>query len=144
MVSTSETIQDQIVGALHRLLQHTTDAHGVNGHTGDMTTAQLACLRELVQQDNLTQTQLAERVHLSPSTLVGIIDRLEVKGLVQRHRDLADRRRIHVHATATGTETASSAAEILEHRLADKLAGVELRQQEAMAAALQQLAAILD
>lgn len=64
-----------------------------------VTGPQLACLIPVVDEGRLTATDIAKRVKLSPSTVVGIIDRLEAKELVQRTRDQQDRRVVHVEAT---------------------------------------------
>ena len=64
-----------------------------------ITGPQLACLIPIVDEQRLTATAIAERVQLSPSTVVGIVDRLEAKQLVQRSRDKQDRRVVHVEAT---------------------------------------------
>jgi MarR family transcriptional regulator for hemolysin len=41
----------------------------------------------------LTQSQLAERLQVEPSTLTGILDRMERAGWIQRETDPADRRK---------------------------------------------------
>lgn len=64
-----------------------------------VTGPQLACLIPVVDEGRLTATAIAQRVQLSPSTVVGIIDRLEAKNLVERVRDRQDRRVVHVEAT---------------------------------------------
>ena len=68
-----------------------------------VTSPQLACLRYVVSSGQATATDVARNVHLSPSTVVGIIDRLEEKGLVIRERDTGDRRIVHLTATDLGT-----------------------------------------
>jgi DNA-binding MarR family transcriptional regulator len=77
-------------------------AHGI-------TAPQLLCLHALVMRGSLTQIELSREVRLSASTLVGVIDRLEAKGLVVRKRDPDDRRRIHVTPTAAGLEAHAQA-----------------------------------
>lgn len=44
-------------------------------------------------------SDLSERLDLSNSTVSGIIDRLEIQGLVQRTRSKEDRRVVYVNAT---------------------------------------------
>lgn len=46
----------------------------------------------------------AENYRIKPSTLTGIIERLEKKGLVKRERDTADRKAVYLHATSQGKE----------------------------------------
>jgi DNA-binding MarR family transcriptional regulator len=48
---------------------------------------------------------IAERLCVTHHTTVGLVDRLEAAGLVERHRDSAqDRRQVHVRITARGEE----------------------------------------
>jgi DNA-binding MarR family transcriptional regulator len=67
-----------------------------------VTSPQLVCLRYVVEAGPTTATDIASKVHLSASTVVGIIDRLEEKGLLSRERDTADRRVVFLTATDIG------------------------------------------
>ena len=50
---------------------------------------------------------LSSRTLLAPASLVGIIDRLEKKGLVSRVRSTSDRRAVYIIATAKSRELES-------------------------------------
>jgi MarR family transcriptional regulator for hemolysin len=50
------------------------------------------------------QHQLAVELHIEGPTLTRHLDRLEAEGLIERHRDPADRRSVRVEATAAGKE----------------------------------------
>jgi DNA-binding MarR family transcriptional regulator len=54
------------------------------------------------EHDNLTQVDLAREVALAASQVVGLVDELEGRGLVQRQVSSDDRRRRLVTATADG------------------------------------------
>lgn len=49
--------------------------------------------------DGLSQSELAERLGIEGPTLVKLIDKLQVEGLVERHPSLLDRRRKIVRLT---------------------------------------------
>lgn len=57
-----------------------------------VTRAQWRVLAILGRETNPRQVEVADRLDIEPITLCRIIDRLEQAGLVERHRDPADRR----------------------------------------------------
>lgn len=67
-----------------------------------LTPAQLTCLRELHDAGDLAIGALARRVGSSGTTLTGVIDRLEAKGLVVRRRSPKDRRSVQLTITDGG------------------------------------------
>ena len=71
-----------------------------------ITAPQLWALWILDRGGGMTLKDLASRLYLHPSTLVGIIDRLEAKGLAERRQDSADRRRLSLVLTARGRRLA--------------------------------------
>ena len=69
-----------------------------------ITGPQLLCLSQLAETTGVTATELAGQVHLSPSTVVRILDRLEARNLIQRTRSTGDRRRVIVTVTEAGRQ----------------------------------------
>ena len=66
----------------------------------EITSPQLICLLTLHNDGPLTTSALAKLVHLSNSTVVGILDRLEKRGLIHRERGREDRRLVLVSITS--------------------------------------------
>ena len=62
----------------------------------NLTESQINAIYDLVRRDGQTLSELSERLSLSHSTVSGIIDRLEAKGLVIREKDLEDARRTRI------------------------------------------------
>jgi len=57
-----------------------------------LTTSQAAVLYRLFEEDEQTQSELAEKIKVGTVTLGGLVDRLEARGLVERRADPNDRR----------------------------------------------------
>jgi len=64
----------------------------------------LRCLGVLDRRGALTAKELAEEAGLTSGATTALIDRLERAGYVERRRDAADRRRVHVALTARARE----------------------------------------
>jgi DNA-binding MarR family transcriptional regulator len=72
-------------------------------------------LLALGHEGSLAMGDLARRVAVTEKTITGLVDRLERDGLVERRRDGADRRVIHVALTARGAALAGRLdAEVLQ------------------------------
>ena len=65
-------------------------------------------LRTAAATEDATVLGLAERCGLGGSTVVGVVDRLEETGLVQRERDREDRRVVRVRMTPRGRQVAEA------------------------------------
>ena len=69
-----------------------------------VTEQQWRILRVLWEQTHLTSTQISTLTLLPAPSLVGILDRLEKKGLVKRLRSSTDRREVNITITKLGKE----------------------------------------
>jgi DNA-binding MarR family transcriptional regulator len=63
----------------------------------------------LSQHSSLALGDLSRKMYLHPSTITGVIDRLEHKGYVVRDRDLDDRRVVKVKLTPAGKDLVAKA-----------------------------------
>ncbi len=79
-----------------RIDQHKTGSDG-------LSESQFGVLEALYHRGALSQKAISEKLLFSKSNIVAIIDALEEKALVERHRDTEDRRFIHVHITPQGS-----------------------------------------
>ena len=59
-------------------------------------------LRALWEHDGLTQTQLAQRLHVTPATMTKMLQRMEKAGFLTRRPDEHDRRVSRVRLTRAG------------------------------------------
>lgn len=109
-----------------------------------ITVPQLICLLTLQERGSLTATALSREVHLSPSTVVGIIDRLEDKGLVSRERGTADRRVVQVAVTPKGAALCAKAPSPLQATLARALNGLPELEQATIALSLERVVELME
>ncbi|HSN42175.1 MAG TPA: MarR family transcriptional regulator [Burkholderiales bacterium] len=112
--------------------------------TNQITTPQLVCLLEVVNRGPLTATAISREVHLSPSTVVGILDRLEEKGWVVRERGRDDRRTVRVSATPAGAQLARQVPSPLQRTLADALNALPELEQATIALSLERIVALME
>lgn len=109
----------------------------------DITAPQLVCLLTLVRQGPLTVKALSQAIDLSPSTTVGVIDRLEAKGLAMRTRSASDRRQVMVSVTVQGEATAQRAPFPLQNRLVEGFRGLPELEQATLTLALERLVTLM-
>lgn len=84
---------------------------------------QMLCLDFLKQADNFqsTQKQLRDFLNLNSSTVTGIINRLEKKGLIARLPKREDKRTTHIILTSAGSKLLENTPPLLHDRLTKKL-----------------------
>ena len=105
----------ELAGRLAYLLKHA--QLGLAGLTAEalapfgVSGRELAVLTVLAGQEPGSQQQAARRLGVDRTTMVGLVDALEAKGLVRRHAHAADRRRNVVELTEAGREILHRAGE---------------------------------
>jgi len=104
-----------------------------------LTLPQLVCLRSLLDFGPQTVKGIGSRVHLGASTLVGILDRLELKGLVERSRNPKDRREVIVVASEAGRSLVQNVHSPLRDGLSRSLSALPIEEQVMIASSLSRL-----
>jgi DNA-binding MarR family transcriptional regulator len=92
---------------------------------------EFALLRAVSAGDGEPQNALAERLHISPSWMVAIVDELERRELLERRPHARDRRVRNLHLTAAGKKLLKQAerkAQQFDRQVTDPLTQTELRQ----------------
>jgi DNA-binding MarR family transcriptional regulator len=97
----------------------------------------------VVENGAITSTDVARRVHLDSSTLVGVLDRLEKKGLLRRERSHEDRRQVHLTATEAGQELAAKTPYPMQHTLGEKLTNISASEREQIARCMERLVSLI-
>ncbi len=124
-------------------------AHGLEAtskrmsRTLDVTGPQRLVIRILGQSEELSAGQLARTMCVHPSTLTGVLRRLEERALIERRRDPADGRRALFALTARGRQidaVRSGTVEVVVRRVLSRTSD---RQVEAARTVLSELGAEL-
>lgn len=108
-----------------------------------ITGPQLITLIAVVERGPVPAATIARRIYVSASTMVGILDRLESKGLVQRRRNTEDRRKVSVTATDAGRSLVAQAPYPLQYSLQNALKQLSERQQKQTATSMERLVRLM-
>lgn len=90
---------DRVLGRVCRL--HRGVMHSVWDELG-LYRGQPFLLAVLWDQEGITHSELARRMHVSPATVTNMIKRMEKSGFVERRPDAEDQRVSHVYLTDAG------------------------------------------
>ena len=111
----------------------------------ELEPGEFALMRAVAASDGEPQNALAERLHISPSWMVAIVDQLERRGLLERRPHARDRRVRNLHLTAAGKKLLKQAerrAEQFDRQVSDPL--TERGARNSCSSLLQRVAAGLD
>ena len=108
----SEVI-DNLRRSIKAINEYSRNAEKETGLTGP----QLWAIKLVAVNAPIKVSDLAHRMYLHPATVVGILDRLESKGLVQRTRSTEDRRVVEIDLTAQGRAVVGQAPEVAQGML---------------------------
>lgn len=134
----------RILRALRRIIQ-AVDIHSRKlAAVHNITTPQLVTLLWIVESGSSTASDIARQIHVSNSTVVGILDRLESKGLVRRERSTYDRRLVHICATEAGITLARSAPSPLQDVFANAFHELPEREQNTIALSLERIVDLME
>jgi DNA-binding MarR family transcriptional regulator len=109
-----------------------------------VSSSQLNCILALYDYGPMPPSQIARHIMVNSSTVTGIIDRLEKKGLVERWRISPDRRVITIQLTGAGTRLAENAPPPIQQRVLDGLKNLPSEEIEKIVKSLNMLTGMLD
>lgn len=120
MNDSSEQVAE-IVDNIRRVFQVINEqSQKVKRETG-LTGPQLWTIKTISASAPINVKDLAQRIYLHPATVVGILNRLEESGLVQRLRSNEDRRVVTVELTRKGKQLVAKAPEVIQGMLVSGL-----------------------
>lgn len=86
--------------------------------------AYLCVLMSLWQEDGLKVIELGKRAGLEPSTMTGLLDRMERDDLVTRTPDPHDRRVLRIYLTRIGQSVRTVVLKIVDKVITEVFAGI--------------------
>jgi len=113
-------------------------------HPLGVTGGQVTLLVSIKQKPGIGLRELAALEGISPAGMSGHVDRLERARLVERSPDPGDRRRVGLHVTAEGLRVLRLVRSRRTAWLAERLKGLEPDELDAIDAALEPLARLLE
>ncbi len=110
----------------------------------NVSAPQVACLLALHENGPVSLSFMAKQIMVKSSTLTGIIDRLEQKGLVVRTRNSPDRRVITIELTDVGEVLAKNAPPPIQLKIVQGLKRLDDEEREQIVKSLNKLAEMID
>lgn len=111
----------RIMNSLRELNQSYFQATRKDAESSGVTRTQLMAMKIVQKYPALGLGELSERMHSSPSTVSGIVDRLAQAGLIARERPQQDRRSVVLKLTPEGERLLEQTSKRIMDRLAPLL-----------------------
>jgi DNA-binding MarR family transcriptional regulator len=107
----------EILVSLRRIIKSLQDySQKVSSHFG-ITGPQLWVVKTIYENGGLSLGELSKRMYLNPSTITGVVDRLEKRRYVLRDRSEKDRRVVKVQLTPKGNRLAKRAPKPIQGKM---------------------------
>ena len=139
-----EQLAEAVLTALRRITRAMDRQSRAMMRRSGLTGPQVLVLRLLAGGDELSVGALAQQISLSQATVTGIIDRLELRGLVRRRRDQQDKRRVLVSDTDAGRSLVEGAPPMWQDSFMAHLSQLADWERTLMLASLQRLAGMME
>ena len=134
----------QIIFSIRRLIQASELYTKELNRKYQISAAQLNCILTLYEYGPLPPSKIADHMMVKSSTVTGVVDRLEIKGLAERTRNSPDRRVITIQLTEAGKKLAQNAPPPIQQKIIDGLKKTENAIKEQIVSSLNMLTAMLD
>jgi DNA-binding MarR family transcriptional regulator len=121
LIKTKSAVVAGIIDDIRRIFYVLAEEARKTEHETGLTGTQFWVIKLLDEASSMNVTELARRMSLHPATMVGLLDRLETKGLIQRTRSDQDRRVVLVMITAQGLELVRNSSEVAQRLLVEGL-----------------------
>ncbi len=130
--------------ALQRILR-ATELHDREVATSvGLTTVQLRLLKFIRETESANAKTLASRIHVSQATITVLLDKLEVKQMIERRVSATDRRQKLIHTTAIGRAALEAAPDPMQRAFVQRFEKLEDWEQGMLMAAVERIAHLMD
>jgi DNA-binding MarR family transcriptional regulator len=134
----------QIIFSIRRLIQASELYSKELNKKYQISAAQLNCVLTLNEYGPLPPSKIAQHMMVKSSTVTGVVDRLEKKGLAERMRNSPDRRMITIQLTKAGKKLAENAPPPIQQKIIDGLKQTKKAKKEQIVSSLNMLTDMLD
>jgi DNA-binding MarR family transcriptional regulator len=139
-----DIVISEIMQSLRRIIKAIQDYSREVSNKFGITGPQLWALKTVSQNGKLSLGELSERMYLHPSTITGVVDRLERKGYVVRGRGEEDRRVIKVQLTPEGKRLVRKAPNPVQGKMIYGLRGLRREKLNLIYDSVQKLVEIME
>lgn len=135
---------EEVLIALRQIIR-AIDLHSrkLNKDVG-LTAPQLLLMRSIRDSGEVTIRQLSRNTNMSQATATTIIDRLESRNLVKRHRSQLDKRKVHTYLTPEGSQLLEKAPLPLQDHFIKSFQGLEDWEQSLLLSSVQRISSMMN
>jgi len=144
MKADHEAVIHHIVDSIRRLVRAVyLDSQKMSKQFG-LTGPQSSVLRNLVNDGPMSSADLSRMLYVTPANITGIIDRLEIKGLVKRIKKQGDRRVALITLTGSGQQLGRSIPDPIMNLFISELSDLEPEDLRLLSGAMNQVLNLIE
>ena len=136
-------VVSEIIDNIRRVFQAVNEQSKKAKRETGLTGPQLWAIKTIAELSPVRVSGLARRMYVHPATVVGILNRLELQGLIKRVRTHGDRRVVNVELTDAGNALVAKAPQVAQGLLVAGLEELHFGKLQGIAASLGVLVHIL-
>ncbi len=137
-------MEDRVLISLRQIIRATDLYSRQLSKKVGLTAPQLLIMRSIEGMGAVSISKLSGEVSLSQATVTTILDRLESRDLVARHRSQQDKRVVHTTLTERGRSMLTEAPTPLQDMFSQRFEALESWEQSMIVAALQRVASMMN
>jgi DNA-binding MarR family transcriptional regulator len=109
-----------------------------------LTGPQLIIMQEVSRQGEISISEIAKSISLGQATVTGILERLEVRGLITRRRSKSDKRKVFIKVTKACEKLLDKAPPPMQENFIKNFENLRDWEQAMILSSLQRIVALLD